>query len=179
MATEDELLLQGRIGVVRPEDVLQFVAACEWPARIVFETEDRVTGDARAVELEIARGRLFAIGPRGAGLRLGDLAVAYGLSSRGEIEELATRGPWLGQALLERGRLDETALADLLWERAARVVWGLLAWDRGWFRVTGGDPIASDAPGADPPPLGALLLDGLQRAESALGALRSEATAVD
>lgn len=181
-----ELLFQGPIGRMRPEDVLQFVSQAGGAVRVSFETEDRALGSPRGVDLEVDDGRLVALGPRGTGLRLGDLAVARGVLARGELEALAAGdGPRLGERLVAAGRLDETGLEDLLWERHARVVWSLLSWERGNFAVTSPPALGAGAPGGpapDPAPvpsarvlvdppiaLSALLLDGLQRAESALG----------
>jgi hypothetical protein len=169
------LLFEGPIGRMRPDDVLQFVSQAGGAVRVAFETEDRALGSPRGVDLVVEDGRLVGIGPRGAGLRLGDLAVARGVLSRVELETLAHGpGPRIGERLVAQGRLDPTGLEDLLWERHARVIWALLAWDRGQFSVTGAAPPEAQ-PGetvipVDPPlPLAALLLDGLQRGESALG----------
>ena len=166
------LLFEGPIGRMRPEDVLQFVAQAGGTVRVAFEQEDRASGDAVAVDLFVDGGRLIGLGPRGTGLRLGDLAVARGLLARAELEAIAAgAGDRLGERLVAAGRLSPDTVEDLLWERHARVVWALLAWERGRFVVTG-DPVADEAgvvpvePGL---PLSALLLDGLQRAETVLG----------
>lgn len=169
------LLFEGPIGRMRPDDVLQFVSQAGGAVRVTFETEDRALGSPRAVDLVVEEGRLVGIGPRGAGLRLGDLAVARGVLTRAELETLAQGpGPRIGERLVAQGRLDPTGLDDLLWERHARVVWALLAWDRGRFSVTGAAPPEAlpeeTVIPVDPPlALSALLLDGLQRGESALG----------
>jgi uncharacterized protein DUF4388 len=157
---------------MRPEDVLQFVSQAGGAVRVSFETEDRALGSPRGVDLEVDNGRLVGLGPRGSGLRFGELAVARGVVPRGDLEALAAGdGPRLGERLVAAGHLDPAGLEDLLWERHARVVWSLLAWERGTFKVTSVDATpASECIAVDPPiALSALLLDGLQRAESALG----------
>ncbi len=179
----EDLLFTGPLGRLGVEDVLQFVAQAGVTARVSFETEDRAHGWPRAVDLAVADGRLVGIGPRGTGLRLGDLVVGRRIATRRAVEEIATaqrNGPSLparprqdsrlGAHLVDAGLCDPTTLEDLLWERHARVVWGLLTWDRGTFTVTGPAPGALDAPVVVNPslPLAALLLDGLQRAETAL-----------
>jgi len=171
----ESLLFEGPIGRMRPEDVLQFVAQAGGAVRVAFDHEDRALGDNVGVDLLVDEGRLVGLGPRGKGLRLGDLAVARGLVERAQIEALAAgdapgTGPRLGERLVALGHVDAETVEDLLWERHARVVWALLAWERGHFTVTSG---ASDDPEGvipvEPPlPLSALLLDGLQRAESSL-----------
>ncbi len=185
--SDDDLLFTGPLGRLGVEDVLQFVAQAGVTARVSFATEDRAHGWPRAVDLAVADGSLVGLGPRGAGLRLGDLVVGRRIATRRAVEEIATarrdgpslparpaQDPRLGAHLVDAGLCDPTTLEDLLWERHARVVWGLLTWDRGTFTVTGPAAGAGDARvGApvvvDPPlPLAALLLDGLQRAEVAL-----------
>jgi hypothetical protein len=182
----ESLLFSGPLGRLGVEDVLQFVTQVDLAVRVSFETEDRAHGWPRAVDLAVVNGRLVGIGPRGTGLRLGDLVVGRGVASRRRVEEivaavrdepaLPARPPHdrrLGAGLVAAGVCDEATLEDLLWERHARVVWGLLAWDRGTFIVTGADAGgAIPAPVAvDPPlPLAGMLLDGLQRAEAALAA---------
>ncbi len=178
----EDLLFAGPIGRLGAADVLQFVAQSGLAAHVVFETEDRAHGWPRVVELDVEDGRVVAIGPRGAGMRLGDLAVGRRVARRSEVEAIARekadeptlpahpeRDPRLGARLVAAGVLDGPVLEDLLWERHARVVWGLLAWDRGSFTVTA-SPSGTRVSGAatvDPPlPLEALLLDGLQRAEA-------------
>ena len=166
------LLFEGPLGRMRPEDVLQFVAQSGLAARVAFETADRVHGWPRAVDLVIDDGRLVGLGPRGSGLRLGDLVVARGAATRRAVEELAPQpGERLGECLVATGGLAADVVEELLWERHARVVWGLATWDQGRFRVTALEP-GPAAPGViavDPPlPLAGLLLDGLQRAETAL-----------
>ena len=202
MGAADEPLFAGRLGRLRADDVLQFVAQTPGGARVVFESTDRATGAALAVELEMRDGRLVALGPRGSGLRLGDLAVARGLVTRRDVEAAAGEAPdkaaageapdeatagggRLGERLEAAGLLAEAEVEDLLWERHARVLWSLLAWERGTFRVeareegaTGQAPDASEgrAPETraipvpvDPSlPIAGLLLDGIQRAEIAL-----------
>ena len=170
-APPEGLLFEGPLGRMRVEDVLQFVAQAGLRARVTFATADRVHGWPRAVDLVIDDGRLVGLGPRGAGMRLGDLAVARGAVPR-RVVEAAAAGPGaarLGARLAAAGHLDPEAVDDLLWERHARVVWGLLAWDRGTFHVVALD--AADDAGAvvvDPAlPVAGLLLDGLQRAEAA------------
>jgi hypothetical protein len=170
--SEYELLFEGPIGRMRPEDVLQFVAQAGGAVRVSFETEDRALGSPRGVDLEVDGGRLVGLGPRGTGMRLGELAVARGVLPRGELESLASGGGGarLGERLVAAGHLDEAGLDDLLWERHARVVWSLLAWERGRFVVSSIESLAPECIVVDPPiALSALLLDGLQRAESALG----------
>jgi hypothetical protein len=171
------LLFEGPLGRMRAEDVLQFVGQSGLFARVAFETEDRVHGWPRAVDLVIDDGRLVGLGPRGAGLRLGDLVVGRGAATRRAVEAIAAapgaqRDERLGERLVAADVLAAEAVEELLWERHARVVWGLATWDQGRFRVTALEPgEAGDATAVDPPlPLAALLLDGLQRAESALAA---------
>jgi len=182
--SEETLLFSGPLGRLGVEDVLQFVASAGLAARVSFETEDRAHGWPRAVDLVVVDGRLVGLGPRGTGLRLGDLVVGRGVASRRRVEELAAElrdeptlparpieQHRLGARLVARGVCDEAALEDLLWERHARVVWGLLAWDHGSFVVSGpaaGTAIAAPVPVDPPLPLAGLLLDGLQRAEAAL-----------
>ncbi len=181
--SEELLLFTGPLGRLGVEDVLQFVAQAGVPARVSFETADRAHGWPRAVDRVVDDGRLVGLGPRGTGLRLGDLVVGRRVATRRAVEEVASalrdepalpaRDPRLGAHLLEAGLCDAATLEDLLWERHARVVWGLLAWDRGTFTVTG--PAAGErlqAPVVVDPalPLAGLLLDGLQRAEAALAA---------
>ena len=168
----ESLLFEGPIGRMRPEDVLQFVAQAGGAMQVAFDQEDRALGNACAVDLRIDAGRLIGLGPRGTGLRLGDLAVARGLVDRGELETIAQGdGERLGERLVAHGIASAETVEDLLWERHARVVWALLAWERGHFTVTGGsDDCPDGVVPVDPPlPLSALLLDGLQRAESVLG----------
>jgi len=173
---QESLLFEGPIGRMRPEDVLQFVAQAGGAVRVAFDHEDRALGDTHGVDLVVDEGRLVGLGPRGKGLRLGDLAVARGLVERAQLESLAAgdapgTGPRLGERLVALGHLDAETVEDLLWERHARVVWALLAWERGHFTVTGGTPSGSEdgvVPVEPPLPLSALLLDGLQRAESSL-----------
>jgi len=170
--SEFELLFEGPIGRMRPEDVLQFVAQAGGAVRVSFETEDRALGGPRGVDLAVDNGRLVGLGPRGTGLRFGELAVARGVVPRGDLEALASGpGARIGERLVAAGLLDETGLEDLLWERHARVVWSLMAWERGYFVVASTDgPPPPDCVAVDPPiALSALLLDGLQRAETALG----------
>ena len=170
--SEFELLFEGPIGRMRPEDVLQFVSQSGGAVRVSFETEDRALGSPRGVDLEVDNGRLVGLGPRGTGLKFGELAVARGVLPRADLEALAAGdGPRIGERLVAAGHLDPSGLEDLLWERHARVVWALLAWERGHFIVSSVDgPPATDCVPVDPPiALSALLLDGLQRAESALG----------
>ena len=182
--SEETLLFGGPLGRLGVEDVLQFVAQAGLAACVSFETEDRAHGWPRAVDLAVVDGRLVGLGPRGRGLRLGDLVVGRGLASRRRVEEIVAElrneptlparpaeDLRLGARLVASGVCDEAALEDLLWERHARVVWGLLAWDRGTFRVTGPVPeetIVASLPVDPPLPLAGLLLDGLQRAEAAL-----------
>jgi len=168
----ESLLFEGPIGRMRPEDVLQFVAQSGGAMQVEFAQEDRALGSACAVDLRIDAGRLIGLGPRGTGLRLGDLAVARGLIERAELETLAAGdGDRLGERLVAHGVATAETVEDLLWERHARVVWALLAWEQGHFTVTGGsDGCPDGVVPVDPPlPLSALLLDGLQRAETALG----------
>jgi hypothetical protein len=168
---EESLLFAGPLGAMKVEDVLQFVAQAGVRAQVAFTTEDRVHGWPRAVDLVIEDGCLVGLGPRGLGLRLGDLAVARGATARGVLEAVAAHGPpgRLGERLAAAGHLAAGTLDDLVWERHARVVWGLLTWDRGQFRCLAAAPgLAAGAVAVDPPlPLAGLLLDGLQRAESA------------
>ena len=171
----ESLLFEGPIGRMRPEDVLQFVAQAGGAVRVAFDHEDRALGEERGVDLLVDEGRLVGLGPRGTGLRLGDLAVARGLVERALIEALAAAdapgtGPRLGERLVALGHVDAETVEDLLWERHARVVWALLSWERGRFTVKGGAAEAPEGvvPVEPPLPLSALLLDGLQRAESAL-----------
>jgi hypothetical protein len=161
---------------MRAEDVLQFVAQAGVRARIAFLTHDRVHGWPRAVDLVIDQGHVVGLGPRGAGLRLGDLLVARGAIGRRALEQALANpagdgaGRRLGERLAAAGVVAPPAIEDLAWERHARVVWSLLAWDRGTFRVTALEP--GDEAGAtavEPPlPIEGVLLDGLQRAEHAL-----------
>lgn len=174
-----ESLFEGRLGPVRVEDVLQFVTQAGFDAVVSFECDDRADGSLRAVDLRVRDGRLVGFGPRGTGLRLGDLAVLRRLVRRRDLEAaIGNRPPGTptGHVLLDCGWLDDPSLEDLLWERCARVVWSLSTWDHGTFRVRApeaGEPTESPV---DPPvPLGALLLDGLQRAEMARDADRSGA----
>ena len=181
--SDDALLFTGPLGRLGVEDVLQFVAQAGVTARVSFETEDRAHGWPRAVDLLVADGRLVGLGPRGTGLRLGDLVVGRRVASRRSVEDVASalrdeptlpaRDPRLGAHLVDAGLCDTATLEDLLWERHARVVWGLLAWDRGTFTVTGpseSDPLPAPVPVDPPLPLAGLLLDGLQRAEAAFAA---------
>jgi hypothetical protein len=167
---DERLLLEGPIGRLTVTDVLQLVAHLPESARVTFECADRVTGAPWTVALELDQGRVVGIGA-GAGLRLGDLVVGRGFATRAAVESIAEgAGSRLGMRLVEAGVLQADELEDLVWERHARVVWSLLAWDRGTFRAearTGAPP--AEALVVDPPiPLEAMLLDGLQRAESAL-----------
>ena len=171
----DPLLFAGPLGRMQAEDVLQFVTQSGVRAQVSFETLDRVHGWPRAVDLVIAEGRIIGLGPRGLGLRLGDLVVARGAATRRVLEAVAAPSgesageSRLGERLVASGHVAEETIEELLWERHARIVWGLLTWDRGDFRVTALD--ATDLAGAiavEPPlPITALLLDGLQRAEAA------------
>jgi hypothetical protein len=174
----EALLFAGPIGRMRPEDVLQFVAQAGGAVCVSFDHEDRALGSPRGVDLRVDGGSLVGIGPRGTGLRLGDLAVARGVIDRAELETLAAgAGPRLGERLVAKGRLEPDLVEDLLWERHARVVWALLAWERGSFSVTSAPPEGASGPfvPVDPPlPLAALLLDGIQRSETALGPLAPE-----
>jgi len=169
-----ELLFEGPIGGLRAEEVLQFAAQTGGRSRVSFEGTDRATGMPRAVDLVLEEGQLVGMGPRGLGLRLGDLAVARGVITRSALEEIArTPGPRLGERLVEHGVLAVDGLEDLLWERHARVVWSLLTWDAGCFRVSAAEPEetlpdTAVVPVMPPIALAGLLLDGLQRAESAL-----------
>ncbi len=170
--SEPSVLFEGALGRMRPEDVLQSVPAGVGPVQLRFEVEDRALLRLYAVDLWLDGGGLVGLGPEGAGLRLGDLVVARGMMSRPEVEAASEgEGPPLGERLVARGALEPEALDDLLWERHARVVWSLLAWDRGRFRAAtapaGGPPV----PVSPPLPLSGLLLDGIQRAEQALGPL--------
>jgi hypothetical protein len=169
---DDGLLVEGPIGRLRADDVLQMVLHLPQAVRVAFECEDRASGAPWRIELVLQGGRLIGIGA-GAGLRLGDLVVGRGFAPRADVEAAAVgAGPRLGERLVERGVLEPAELDDLVWERHARVVWSLLAWDRGWFRADSAEPALgtrSDAVPVDPPiGLEAVLLDGLQRAESAL-----------
>ena len=182
--SRESLLFSGPLGRLGVEDVLQFVAQVGLTVRVSFETEDRAHGWPRAVDLTLVDGRLVGLGPRGTGLRLGDIVVGRRVASRRAVEEIAAalrdepalpaRPPHdrrLGAGLVAAGLCDEATLEDLLWERHARVVWGLLAWDRGTFVVTGaeaGEAIPAPVPVDPPLPLSGMLLDGLQRAEAAL-----------
>jgi hypothetical protein len=168
----EALLFAGPIGRMRPEDVLQFVALAGGAVRVSFDHEDRALGSPRGVDLEVDGGRLVGLGPRGTGLRLGDLAVARGVIERAALETIAAGdGPRLGERLVAQAQVEPDVVEDLLWERHARVVWALLAWERGSFTVTSANDGAPAAlVSVDPPlPLAALLLDGIQRSESALG----------
>jgi hypothetical protein len=172
---DDGVLFEGVLGRMHAEDVLQVVPPAAGLARVSFEVDDRVLASPHAVDVWIEGGALVGLGPRGGGIRLGDLAVLRHVVPRAEVEAAAEGdGPPLGERLVARGALDAQALDDLLWERHARVVWALLAWDRGRFRVVAAPaderpPIAVDPPLA----LSGLLLDGLQRAEESLGPLTS------
>lgn len=170
--SEEELLFAGPLGAMKVEDVLQFVAQAGVRAQVAFTTEDRVYGWPRAVDLVIEDGRLVGLGPRGLGMRLGDLAVARGVVARSALEAaLAAEGPGrIGERLAAALDLPPDALDDLVWERHARVLWGLLTWDRGEFRcVVAGPGLPAGALAVEPAlPVAGLLLDGLQRAESAL-----------
>jgi len=172
----DGLLFAGPLGRMRAEDVLQFVAQAGVRARVTFTTQDRVHGWPRAVDLVIDQGHVVGLGPRGGGLRLGDLLVARGAVGRRALEDALANpagdgaGRRLGERLVAAGVVAAPAIEDLAWERHARVVWSLFSWDRGTFRVTAIEP--GDAGGAtpvDPPlPVEGVLLDGLQRFESSL-----------
>ena len=168
----DALLFAGPLGRMRVEDVLQFVAQAGVRAHVAFTTLDRVHGWPRAVDLVIADGRVVGLGPRGSGLRLGDLVVGRGTQTRKALEAAAAQEEGatgrLGERLVARGLVAAETIEDLVWERHARVVWGLLTWDRGDFEVTGlDDPDLAGATPVEPPLLvTALLLDGLQRAEA-------------
>jgi len=179
--SDDALLFTGPLGRLGVEDVLQFVAQAGLAACVSFETEDRVHGWPRAVDLAVAEGRLVGLGPRGTGMRLGDLVVGRRIATRHAVEAIASATAdrpalpavdrRLGARLVAARLCDEALLEDLLWERHARVVWGLLAWDRGRFTVTAraaGVRTAAAVPVDPPLPLAGLLLDGLQRAETAL-----------
>ena len=184
MSAGDALLFAGPLGRMRAEDVLQFVAQADVRAKVAFTTVDRVHGWPRAVDLVVEGGRVVGLGPRGAGLRLGDLLVARGATTRRALEAVLAAGDAdgagarVGERLVAQGAVAAEVVEDLAWERQARVVWGLLAWDRGTFEVTALEPDAwDDATPVEPPlPLAALLLDGLQRAEAAdaAGALAAE-----
>ncbi len=172
--SDDAVLFAGALGRMRPEDVLQTVPPGIGLARVRFEAEDRALGATHAVDLWMEAGALVGLGPRGVGLRLGDLAVWRGVATRAEIEACAAGdGPRLGERLVAKGALDLSSLDDLLWERHARVVWALLAWDHGRFTVTSAPDDAPPVPVDPALPLSGLLLDGLQRAEDALGPLTS------
>ena len=166
------LLFAGPLGRMRAEDVLQFIAQAGVRAHVAFTTNDRVLGWPRAVDLVIEGGHVVGLGPRGAGHRLGDLLVARGAIGRRALEEAlpADAGTRLGEKLVARGLVAAETIEDLAWERHARVVWSLLAWDRGAFQARALEP--GDGAGAmpvDPPlPVEGVLLDGLQRAETAL-----------
>ena len=165
---DDRLLLEGPIGRLTPFDVLQLAARLPEGASVVFETEDRVTGAPWRVELELDGGRIMGLGA-GAGLRLGDLVVARGFAPRARVESIAEgKGSRIGLRLVEAGVLEAVELEDLVWERHARVVWSLLAWDRGHFRAESRAEGGAITPIDPPIPLEAVLLDGLQRAESGL-----------
>ena len=176
----DGLLFAGPLGRMRAEDVLQFVAQAGVRARVAFTTHDRVHGWPRAVDLVVDGGNVVALGPRGTGMRLGDLLVARGAIGRRGLEEAlassaegdgASPDARVGSRLVAAGLVRGDVVEELAWERHARVVWSLLAWDRGDFRVTALEP-GEDPAGAvaiDPPlPVEGVLLDGLQRAETAL-----------
>lgn len=169
----DGLLFAGPLGRMRAEDVLQFVAQAGVRAHVAFTTEDRVHGWPRAVDLVIEDGRIVGLGPRGSGLRLGDLLVGRGLVPRRALEAAleGEGGGRLGERLVAAGHVAAETVEDLAWERHARVLWGLLTWDRGTFRVTALEPgeTAAGATPVEPPlPIAAVLLDGIQRAEAAL-----------
>jgi len=170
--SEPSVLFEGALGRMRPEDVLQSVPAGVGPVKLTFEVDDRALLRPHAVDLWLDSGSLVGLGPGGTGLRLGDLVVARGVMPRGEVEAASQgEGPPLGERLVARGALEPEALDDLLWERHARVVWSLLAWDRGRFRATVAPPGGPPVPVEPPLPLSGLLLDGIQRAEQALGPL--------
>ena len=172
--SDEGILFAGVLGRMRAEDVLQTLPAAVGMARVSFEVDDRVLMVPHAVDLWIEGGALVGLGPRGAGLRLGDLAVLRGAVPRAEVEAAAEgEGPPLGARLVARGALDPRGLEDLLWERHARVVWALLAWDRGRFTAVAAPSEQPPVPVDPPLPLSALLLDGLQRAEESLGPLTS------
>ena len=102
-ARPDGLLFEGPLGRMRPEDVLQFVAQAGMRARVSFATGDRVHGWPRAVDLVIDDGRIVGLGPRGTGLRLGDLVVARGARTRRQVEAAATAPPgpaWMTRAVM-------------------------------------------------------------------------------
>jgi len=167
----EELLFAGPLGAMKVEDVLQFVAQAAVRASVAFTTEDRVHGWPRAVDLVIEDGRLVGLGPRGLGMRLGDLAVARGAVARPVLEAAAAAGAGrIGERLVAAGEVAADVVDDLVWERHARVLWGLLTWDRGQFRcVAAGPGLPAGAIAVEPAlPVAGLLLDGLQRAESAL-----------
>ena len=171
----EEVLFEGALGRLRAEDVLQSLPPGVGRARVSFEVDDRVRAATHAVDVWVEGGALTGLGPRGTGLRLGDLAVLRGAVTRAEVEAAAEGdGPPLGQRLVLRGALEAHALEDLLWERHARVVWALGAWDRGRFAAVAVRDADRPPVPVDPPlPLSLLWLDGLQRAESALGSLTS------
>jgi len=170
----ERVLFEGALGPMRAEDVLQGVPPGVGTVHVSFEVDDRALLAPHAVDLWVEGGALVGLGPRGAGLRLGDLAVARGVLPRLDVEAAAEgHGPPLGERLVARGALDSAGLDDLLWERHARVVWGLLAWDRGRFRATAVTDFAPPVPVDPPLALSGLLLDGLQRAEAVLGPLGS------
>jgi hypothetical protein len=172
----EDLLFAGPLGAMKVEDVLQFVAQAAVRAHVAFTTEDRVHGWPRAVDLLIEDGRLVGLGPRGLGMRLGDLAVARGAVARPVLETVAAGAgegagtERIGERLAASGSVSAEVLDDLVWERHARVLWGLLTWDRGEFRcVAAGPGLPAGAVAVEPAlPIAGLLLDGLQRAESAL-----------
>jgi hypothetical protein len=104
--------------------------------------------------------------------------VARGAATRTAVEAAAAAedaggdagaGGRLGERLVQSGQVAADTMEDLVWERHARVVWGLLTWDRGDFRVVAlDDPDLAGARPIEPPlPVTALLLDELQRAEAA------------
>ncbi len=177
----DGLLFAGPLGRMRAEDVLQFVALAGVRAQVAFTTHDRVHAWPRAVDLVIEDGRVVGLGPRGTGLRLGDLIVGRGAVPRRALEAALSGsagdgnggngdgGGRLGERLVAAGRVAAETIEDLAWERHARVVWGLLTWDRGEFRARALDDgeWAGAAPVEPPLSIAALLLDGLQRAEAA------------
>jgi hypothetical protein len=168
---DDRLLFEGPLGRLSADDVLQLAQGLDGAVELSFETADRASGQLRAVDLGLERGRLVHLGPRGKGLRLGDLAVARAVVARRRLEALAAgEGPPLGERLVAAGLCDAATVEDLLWERHARVIWSLGAWQGGSFRVCARAAAAppAGAVAVEPPlPLSALLLDGLQRAESA------------
>jgi hypothetical protein len=183
---DDLLLFAGRLGALRPEDVLQFVAHTGLAVHVAFESPDPATGAPRAVDLILEGGRWTGLGPRGTGLRLGDLAVARGILARRELEALLADPDGdradaaemrVGERLVAAGRLAPEDVDDLLWERHARVLWSLAAWDGGHFRVCALDAAARAAASPVDPPLAVdgVLLDGLQRAEAVLAPVHDEA----